>query len=223
MRRRACSSRSSCSRRAAPVPSAGSHRVLRRAGCRVRRAPRFDHRPRKSLMRDADLQIGRLGHDRARRRFPLTDERIGADARVLLVDDRRDDQAAFPESRRLLRRVPHRSSRRRRTSCPANRGRRGARRESTGVNGDAMPSTPTVSMCPQNISERPRSRSLEHTNRRSDVPARRPDVRRRVRSTACARAIASAICSFASGAWNQRRIDRVDGDEIVRREMTGRS
>ena len=54
---------------------------------------RLDLEPRESLVADRDLQVGGLGHDGAVG-APAGHERVGAEAGVLLVDDRRDDQAA---------------------------------------------------------------------------------------------------------------------------------
>ena len=139
----------------------------------------------KPLCPIADLQVGRFGDDRAVGR-PFLDERVGADARVLLVDDRRHDQPPACEAALRRRRAPRRSSRPRRPSCPAIRGRRAGRRESSGANGASMPSTPTVSMCPQNISDRPGASAFEHAD---DIrPARRDllDRARRARCAACA-------------------------------------
>ena len=95
----------------------------------VRRLP-FDGDvdPRESLVADGDREVGRLGHDR-RVGAPRLDERVGADARMLLVDDAGDDEPAGRQDRRARRSPsPPRSSRRRRPSCPARRGRRAGRR-----------------------------------------------------------------------------------------------
>src|SRR5687767_12205302 len=60
-------------------------------------AGRFNLEPRKALVADADLHVGRLGYDR-RVSMPLLDECVGADARKLLVDDCGDDQTATAQS-----------------------------------------------------------------------------------------------------------------------------
>src|SRR5262245_10626330 len=66
--------------------------VARTAAVR-RAAAGFDFDPREALVADADLEIGRLGHDR-RVGGPGRYQRIGPEARVLLVDDGRDNEAA---------------------------------------------------------------------------------------------------------------------------------
>ena len=50
----------------------------------------------KPLWAIADLQVGRLGDDGAVGR-PVADERVGPDAGVLFVDDRRHDQPSSRE------------------------------------------------------------------------------------------------------------------------------
>ena len=81
----------------------------------------------KPLWPTAICEIGRLGHDRAVG-APARDQRVGADARVLLVHDRRDDQPSGVEAALGRRPAPRRSSRRRPPSCPASRGRKDGRR-----------------------------------------------------------------------------------------------
>src|SRR4051812_15711209 len=49
--------------------------------------------PREAFVTHRNLEIGRLGHDR-RVGTPGFDERIRADARMLLVDDTRDNDAS---------------------------------------------------------------------------------------------------------------------------------
>ena len=58
---------------------------------------RLHFHPLESLVRDRDLQFGGLGHD-AGVGPPRAHERVGADARVFLVDDARHDDAAGGEA-----------------------------------------------------------------------------------------------------------------------------
>ena len=58
-----------------------------------RAAERLDVNPGKPLVADGDLKIGGLGDDRAVSR-PVPDERVGPDAGVLFVDNRRHNQPA---------------------------------------------------------------------------------------------------------------------------------
>ena len=62
-------------------------------------AARLDLEPGESLVGHADLQIGRFGHD-GKVGLPPADQRVGADTRVLLVDDGGDDQTAAREKPR---------------------------------------------------------------------------------------------------------------------------
>ena len=68
-------------------PCAGSRRGPRGGGCRGRRGHASRARPRRSPCGRPRSEVGRLGHDR-RVRGPLADERVRADARMLLVGDR---------------------------------------------------------------------------------------------------------------------------------------
>ena len=112
------------------------------------RCPASDlHRhPGKALVSNRDRQVGRLGHDRAVC-APVFHERLGADAGMLLVHDRGDDEPA----RRRFRRVrPPRATASIIAatppfmSCAPRPNRRPSR--STGMNGSPMPVTPTVSV-----------------------------------------------------------------------------
>ena len=62
-----------------------------------RTSARLERDPLKAFVRDRHVETGRLGHD-GRVGAPLRDQRLGADARVLFVDDRRDDDAAAIEA-----------------------------------------------------------------------------------------------------------------------------
>src|SRR5258708_19489874 len=70
---------------------------------------RLDLEPRKSLVCGRDLKIGGFGHDGAAGP-PSRHERVSAETGVLLIDDRRHDQAAGIQSvlRHDARRVDHR-------------------------------------------------------------------------------------------------------------------
>ena len=137
-------------------PCAGSRRGRPRGRLPCAARPlRLDLDPGEALVADRDLQIGRLGDDGARRRASASPARR---RRCSRTPRRRPPRRSRRPARKppLARdRAPRRSSRRRRPSCPARRGRTSRPSRSTGSNGAAMPSTPTVSMCPQNISERP--------------------------------------------------------------------
>ena len=117
----------------------------------MRRAAGVSIRSTRTLCGRCDLKVGWLGDDGAIGR-PVFDQRVGADARILLVDNRRDDQP--PARNPFAAAGPHRSSRPRRPSCLEIRARTGGRRESP-ARKRVHPSTPTVSTCPQNISDRP--------------------------------------------------------------------
>ena len=155
---RDCRSRSSASSRCStrPMRMIASRPSARPAAVRGT-AARLDVDPRETLVRDGDLQVGRLGDDGAVGR-PLADERVGAEAGVLFVDDRRHDQPvpsrarAPPPDARGIDHGGHAALHVLRAAAvePADR--------ISGANGAAIPSTPTVSMCPQNISERPGAR-----------------------------------------------------------------
>ena len=128
-----------------------------------RAAARLDLEPREPLVADADLQVGRLGDDR-RVRAPLVDQRVGAEARVLLVHDRGDDETAGAKAalRALTRAASIIAATPPFMSCEPRPYSRPSR--STGSNGAAIPSTPTVSMWPQSISERSGRAALEHAD-----------------------------------------------------------
>ena len=78
-----------------------------------------------------------------------------------------------------------------------------------------MPSTPTVSMWPQNISVGPGCTAVEHADHVRPSGLDLLQRRRRCPSRACDRATAPAICAFAVRAGHQRRIDGVDRDELA--------
>ena len=70
----------------------------------------LDHHPLEALVRDRHGQAGRLGHHAAVG-TPARDERVGANALVLFVDDRGDDQPAGGQTARFdhhARSVDHR-------------------------------------------------------------------------------------------------------------------
>ena len=164
--------------RRARGPSARWRRGPRPAGCRARRGRASTTSTHANpLCPTASWQIGRLGDD-GHVGAPLAHERFGAEAHVLLVDDGgHDEPAARPRSAPGRRR--RQSSPPRRPSCPARRARRAGRPRSRGSNGSAMPSTPTVSMWPQNIIDGPGVGAVEHADRRSAGRARPPASRRR--------------------------------------------
>ena len=130
-------------------------RVDAEVGARaVRRASSRDHlEGDEALVRDAELFLGRLRHDRAVR-APLAHERLGADAPDLLVDDgREDDVAAEPQLRPPASRStivaasePFMSYEPRPYSLPS------AKRASPGR---SIASMPTVSVCAFRRSVRP--------------------------------------------------------------------
>jgi short-subunit dehydrogenase len=82
--------------------------TISRAAAMRRDTTRLDLDPRETLVADADLQVRRLGDDRGVC-GPRRHERVGADARVFFVDDRRDDEAspAEPARENYPRRVDH--------------------------------------------------------------------------------------------------------------------
>ena len=173
--------------------------------------------PLKALVRDRDVETGRLGDDGASARHgrPAPRRRCWR----ALRRRRRDDQpaGARPPPSAITR--ARQSSRRRRPSCPARRGRRAGRRESPGRTGRAMPATPTVSVWPQNISERPGARPSS-TPTTFGRPGRDLGSRRRDRSRELA-AIRRATSASPRAPGDERRIHRVDRDEIAATRMAG--
>ncbi len=167
----------------------------------------------KPLWPIADLQVGGFGDDRGVGR-PFLDERVGADARVLLVDDRRHDQPPALEAafRRHARRVDHRghaalhvlrsaavqapvANRRAQTArpCPRRRPCPCGRRTSAIVPGHWPSSTPITF-------GRPGATSWTCTS--SPMLSQvRGDRRRDLR--------------FARGAGNERRVHRIDRHELA--------
>ena len=105
-------------------PTEAKNGVLTISGAAAMRgaSEHFDLHPRESLVANGDRKVGRLGDD-STVGGPLRGQRFGANARMLLVDDGRDDEAAGVESALGDRRARRRSSRRRRPSCPARRDR----------------------------------------------------------------------------------------------------
>ena len=84
-----------------------------------------------------------------------------------------------------------------------------------GSNGAVMPATPTVSMWPQNISDRPGARPSSVAD---DVGAAGRDVLRLDASGRCRRIAAVSVARdgrFAGRAGHQRRVDRIDRDQIL--------
>ena len=241
--RDSCSARArrrSATRAATPCPSSG----CRRPRCSARRAPRAPSstRPMRRIASrpsrgTAAVRGAALGLDLAPTRSPCAprrparsvgsvttaaigaparDERVGADARVLLVDHARRSPGGRRPGRRTRRsRARRRSSPPPRSSCPASRGRRAGRRARRASKGRVMPATPTVSMWPQNISERPGARALERRRRRSGRPGaascsldRQADASNSCRQRARDRRLARR-------ARHERRVHRVDGDEVA--------
>ena len=206
---RACSVASSASRRSSTRPS------RRIASCPSARPAAVRGSARASrpsthanpLWPTRDRQVGRLGDDRGVG-APLLHQRVGADARVLFVDDRGDDRAGRAASRRsrdaraaaiIAATPPFMSCAPRPYSRPS---------RSTGMNGSVMPATPTVSVWPQNISVRPwlapsstpttLGRPGATSSTCTSRPARASRRRRRRRSL------------LARRAGHERRVDRID-------------
>ena len=161
----------------------------------VRRAPGDLHLdPHEAAMRRHDRERRRLGDDRGVGAHAALDQRARAERLVLLVGDRRDDDLAArcPPARRA---TPPRTSPRCRPSCPPSRGRTCGRRAPRASNGACIiPSMPTTSRWPLNISERL-------------APPRRRCARRRSAARAPRRA---ARCGSPTrrarraGAWRRR-------------------
>ena len=149
----------------------------------MRGAPaRLERDPLKAFVRDRDVETGRLGDD-GRVGAPVGDERVGANAGVLFVDDRRHDDATLCEAAALGDAAARRrSSPRRRPSCPARRGRRDGRRESPASKGDACRSRRRC-RCGRRTSASGPARGRRARRRRWGGPARRQRSRRGARWT----------------------------------------
>ena len=155
---RDCSSRSSSSRRCStrPMRMIASRPSRGRLPCAAR--PRVSTSIQANpLWPIADLQVGRFGHDRARR--PSTRARARR-RRCSRTPRRRPRRRSAGPREAALGRDPRRVDHRRDAAFHVlrRRGRRAGRRASSGVKGASMPSTPTVSMWPQNISDGPGAR-----------------------------------------------------------------
>ena len=181
------------------------------AVCRA--SSRFNLEPGKTLVPDRDAQIGRLG-DHRRVGAPAADQRVGADAGVLLVHDAAtiSRPAASPSPRDDARRVDHRGHAafhvlrsaaveaavaldriERRPTCPRRRPYRCGRRTSATARG-ARPSSTPITL------GRPGATSCNSTSR----PIARSWS-----------AIARGNRRLTRRARHQRRIDRIDRDEIT--------
>ena len=151
------------SRRIASCPSRG------RLPCAALPSHR-DLEPRESFVPDGNRHISRLGDD-GRVGGPPGHERIGADARMLLVDDRSNRRGGRDRAhpmRRSTRAASIIAATPAFMSCEPRPYTRPSR--TTGSNGASIPATPTVSVCPQNISARPARAPFEHAD---DVGASR--------------------------------------------------
>ena len=186
----------------------------------VRGAPaRLDVDPGEALVTDADLQVGGFGDDRARR---PSSSRTSASAPMLAYSSsttaatisRPSFEATLGRRPRRVNHGGHAALHVLRTAAVE------AVRRISGVNGASMPSTPTVSMCPQNISDRPGARPSS-----TPMTFGRPGAT----SCSCTSSPMRRMCAgdrrrdprFARGARHERRVDRVDGDEIAQ-EVDGR-
>ena len=125
----------------------------------MRRAPaRLERDPLEAFVRDGDVEAGRLGHH-GRVRAPLRDERVGAEARVLLVHHRRHDEPPAREAA-ALGDPAHGADHRGHAALHVLRAAavEPAVADLAARTGRGIPLTPTVSVCPQNISDRPGAR-----------------------------------------------------------------
>ena len=160
----------------------------------------------------AICEIGRLGDDRASRRATAVTSASAPMLGVFLVDDGRDDQPVRDrQPARGDRRGRRRSSRRRRLSCPARRGRGAGPSRSIGVNGsrharDADRVGVAAEHQRASFAARPRARRST-LGRPGATPSRSTTSRPPRRISA---AMSSAISRFARRAGHQRRVDGVD-------------
>ena len=194
MRGRACSSRSSCS-------SARSTRPIRRIASRPSRGRLpCAARPRVSISTHANplcptpicRSVGSVTTAASAR--PLRDERVGADARVLLVDDRGDDQTPLAEAAvaRDARGVDHRRDAAlhvlRAASVQPAVALDGIERRGHAVDADGVD-------VPAEHQRAARARRRRARRSRSVARARPPASRRRARAARMCAAMASAICA----------------------------
>jgi len=185
----------------------------------VRSAPaRLDLTPGKSLVRDGDLEVRRFGDDGAVSP-PARDERVRTDARVLLVDNRRNQQAscakaAFADE---ARRIDHRGHaalhilRAATVKTPVLLQR---------VERRGHPVHPHGVEVPAEHERAPRRHCFEHADnvRTSRCNFLDLDVHADLPHARCNRL---GDLSFARGPGHQRGIHRVDCDEITKQGNDG--
>ena len=175
-------------------------------------AGHLDLEPDEALVRDDELELGRLGDDRgvgAHEPQHLLDP----EARVLLVGDRGDDDVAA-----RAQRARPRGRRQRRGDAGLHVVGAAAVEpvavDARRVNGSAIPSTPTVSRCPQRSSVRPPPAPARADDDARPAGRHLGDDRPRARSHAPSAATKPAISRLARAAGDERRVDRVDRDEL---------
>ena len=185
----------------------------------MRRAPaRLDLGPRESFVPDTDLQVRRLGHDRGVG-APFRDEHVGPDARVLLVDDRRDDQAALAEAAiaREPRGIDHRGHAALHVLRPAAvepaAPLDGIERRGHAVDADGVD-------VPAQHQRAPRLAAIEHADHVG--PPRRRLLHLDVEpEPAHVTGDRLRDLRFAGGAGHERRVDRIDRHELAKQSDAG--